>query len=75
MNSKKGEIDFVIESATGTISVLEIKSGKSYKTHRALDNLLGADDYQIDNAYVFCDSNVLRENRIIYLPNYMVFCV
>jgi predicted AAA+ superfamily ATPase len=74
-NSKKGEIDFVIESATGTVSLLEIKSGKSYKIHKALDNLLGADDYQIDNAYVFCDSNISRENRIIYLPNYMVFCV
>jgi predicted AAA+ superfamily ATPase len=74
-NNKRGEVDFVIESATGMISLLEIKSGNDYKTHKALDNLLDVDDYRIDNAYVFCDSNISRDGCVIYLPNYLVFCI
>jgi predicted AAA+ superfamily ATPase len=74
-NSKRGEVDFVVESATGMVSLLEIKSGNDYRTHKALDNLLDVDDYQIHNAYVFCNSNISKDDRIIYLPNYMVFCI
>ena len=32
-----GEMDFVIEMS-GKVVPIEVKSGKSYKTHKALDN-------------------------------------
>ncbi len=35
--SKMGEMDFVIEMS-GKVVPIEVKSGKSYKTHKALDN-------------------------------------
>jgi hypothetical protein len=37
--------------------------------------LLDVEGYKIANAYVFCDSNISKEDRITYLPNYLVFCI
>ena len=46
-NSKKqGELDFVIE-LDGEVTPLEIKSGKDYKRHAALNNVLGNEEYEI----------------------------
>ncbi len=43
---------FVIE-LNGKVTPLEIKSGKDYKRHSALNNVLEADDYGIQEAYIF----------------------
>lgn len=52
-NSKKqGELDFVIE-LNGKVVPLEIKSGKDYKRHSALCNVLADENYGIEYAYVF----------------------
>lgn len=57
-NSKKqGELDFVIE-LNGKVTPLQIKSGKDYKRHSALNNVLEADDYGIQEAYIFSEGNV-----------------
>ena len=48
-----------------------MKSGKSYKRHVALKNLLAADDYKFSNAYVLCNSNVEVTVDVVYLPIYM----
>ena len=71
-NSKKqGELDFVIE-LNGKITPLEIKSGKDYKRHSALNNVLSNDDYNIPEAYIFSEENVeINQNRI-YMPIYMI---
>lgn len=70
-NSKKqGEIDFLIEK-DGVVLPIEVKSGKDYERHRALRNVLSNQDYNIDNAIVFCNSNVSVETNICYLPMYM----
>lgn len=65
-----GEIDFLIEHDT-QILPLEIKSGKDFKTHKALDNLLDSKDYSINKGYVLSLSNVEADNKCIYLPIYM----
>jgi hypothetical protein len=51
---------------------LEIKSGKNYQRHAALDNVLGNKDYAIPKAFVFQSDNVSADGRIVYLPIYMI---
>lgn len=71
-NSKKqGELDFVIE-LDGKVVPLEIKSGKDYKRHSALNNVLETENYGIEEAYVFSDRNVEIEKKRIYVPIYMI---
>lgn len=51
-NSKKnGEVDFLI-TYKGNVLPIEIKSGKDYEKHSALNNLLN-DNYEIKEAFVF----------------------
>ena len=70
-SSKRGEVDFVIEDkATGRVSLVEVKSGKTYKRHVALSNLLSVGDYQIAEAIVLCNGNVERAGDRVYLPVY-----
>lgn len=72
-STKRGEVDFVIQNGvTGGVSLLEIKSGKDYKRHVALSNLLDCDEYTFDNALVFCNGNVERRGKVAYLPIYQV---
>lgn len=71
-NSKKqGELDFVIEYK-GNVLPLEIKSGKAYTRHNALDNVLKDERYAISQALVFCNENISTVDKIVYLPIYMI---
>ena len=71
-NSKKqGELDFVIERG-GDVLPIEIKSGKDYQRHAALDNVMSNPDYAIPTAYVFQNDNVKAEGKIVCLPIYML---
>lgn len=67
--SKIGEIDFVLQRGHDVIA-LEAKSGKDFRTHKALDNLLAVDEWEINRAIVLCNSNVAVEDGIRYLPWY-----
>ena len=74
-NSKKqGELDFIIERG-GEVIPLEIKSGKDYTKHMALNNVLQNEDYGISKAYVFHNGNINCEGKIIYAPIYMIMFV
>lgn len=71
-NSKKqGELDFVIEYQ-GNVLPLEIKSGKAYTRHNALDNVLKDERYAIPQAFVFCNENISTQEKVTYLPIYMI---
>ncbi len=71
-NSKKqGELDFIVEKG-GDVLPIEIKSGKDYARHAALDNVMNNPDYAIPMAYVFQNDNVKADGKIIYLPVYML---
>ena len=74
-NSRKGEVDFLIETKKGTVLPVEVKSGKDYKLHTALNNLLGTPEYGIDEAIVLSEANVSQGRRegkpVHYLPLYM----
>ena len=70
-NSKKqGELDFVIEYE-GNVLPVEVKSGKSYTRHNALDNVLKTPRYNIEQAIVFCNENIHKKDKIVYMPIYM----
>lgn len=71
-NSKKlGEVDFLIEWQ-GRVLPIEVKSGKDYKRHVALENLFSVENYSIEGAYVLSGGNVETVGKRIYLPVYMV---
>ena len=70
-NKKRGELDFVVEDAQGRVMPIEVKSGKDYKRHNALSNLLNVADYGLEEGFVLCDGNVGRHGRVTYLPIYM----
>ena len=65
-----GEIDFLIEY-DNQIMPLEIKSGKSFRAHKALNNLLESSEYSIKKGYVLSPSNVERNGNVTYMPIYM----
>lgn len=52
---------------------IEAKSGKAYKTHKALDNFMENPDYHIEKAYVLSAANVEQEGTVGYLPIYMCY--
>ena len=71
-NSKKyGELDFVIER-NGYVLPVEIKSGKDYYRHNAMDNVLSQSDFGIKEGYVFCGGNIEQAGKITYFPIYML---
>ena len=67
-----GEIDFLIEMS-GKVVPIEVKSGKDYKSHKALRNYMEVPDYHLTRAYVFSVFNVEKDREIIYLPIYMIY--
>lgn len=70
-NTRRGEVDFVVEDRrTGGVSLVEVKSGKNYKRHVALDNLMAVEDYDFAEAIVLCNANVERVGNRTYLPIY-----
>lgn len=73
-NKKNGEVDFLIDSVD-LLSVLpiEVKSGKDYYIHTALNNLLKVDEYKISNGIVFSnEEKVYNNGNVIYMPIYYV---
>ena len=67
-----GELDILIEMG-GKVVPIEVKSGKSYKVHKALDNFMKVSDYHIEKAYVFSTGNVEKEGVVTYFPIYMCY--
>lgn len=71
-NSKKmGELDFILEY-DGIVFPVEVKSGKDYSRHRALNNILTCLEYDIPQAVVLCNNNFEVKDDVIYVPIYMM---
>lgn len=70
-NKKLGELDFVIELNEKVIPI-EVKSGKDYKKHNALNNILEKSESDIQRAYILSNSNIETDGKKVYLPIYMV---
>lgn len=70
-SNRLGELDFVIEY-NGKILPIEVKSGKDYTIHSALNNCINNAEYGIEEAFVFANCNISKNGKITYLPIYMV---
>ena len=54
-----------------TVLPLEIKSGKDYTVHSALDKFLATPEYHIHEAVVLSnEQRVYQQNGIFYMPIY-----
>ena len=73
-NKQKGEVDFLVDdSSTTSVLPVEVKSGKDYMVHSALNNLMAVPDYHIASSIVFSnDREVRTKGNILYLPIYYV---
>ena len=73
-NKKNGEVDFLIDDADNLSNIpLEVRSGKDYTVHSALDKFLSNADYNVKRAYVLSnEQKVYVKNGITYIPIYYV---
>ena len=71
-NKKHGEIDFVTTLGDKIIPI-EVKSGKDYKNHFALNYFLSEKSF--DKAFVLNTSNISVVENIYYYPIYMVMFI
>ncbi len=65
-----GEIDFLIEMDNNIVPI-EVKSGKDFKTHKALSSLLSIPEYRFKDAFVLSPNNIEKVDKVTYLPIYM----
>ena len=73
-NKAKGEVDYIVDDYE-SLSVLpiEVKSGKNYQIHHALNAFAANEDYKIKRGIVFSNEREVRSKGIItYLPIYYV---
>lgn len=70
-SKRQGELDFIIEHR-GKALPIEVKSGKDYKKHSALQNVLQNEQFHIEQSIVFSHGNVEETEKITYLPIYMI---
>ena len=70
VSKKFGELDFVLEH-DGHVLPIEVKSGKDYTRHSALDNVLNVEEYGISEALVFSSANISVDGKVVYYPVYM----
>ena len=75
-NRSRGEVDFLIDDYDSLSAVpLEIKSGKDYTVHSALNTFVCNEDYNIKKAYVLSNERkVITKGKITYIPIYYVMC-
>ena len=64
------EIDFLIEK-DGRVLPIEVKSGRDYKMHKSLDNLLEKEQQKISEAVVLSTNNLEVRGSVLYCPIYM----
>lgn len=73
-NRNKGEVDFLIDDYESLSAVpIEVKSGKDYTVHSALNTFVQNEDYHIKKAFVLSNTREITKNgKITYLPIYFV---
>lgn len=71
-NRNNGEVDFLIDDYDSLSTLpLEIKSGKDYTVHSALNRFLSNPDYHVKKGYVLSNERqVYEENDVVYMPIY-----
>lgn len=73
-NKKNGEVDYLIDDPDNLSNIpIEVKSGKDYSVHSALDKFLLNETYNINKAIVLSNERqVYTDKGITYMPIYYV---
>ena len=73
-NRNKGEVDYLIDDYDSLSALpIEVKSGKDYTVHSALNNFVQNEDYHIKKAFVVSNERtVSQKGKITYIPIYYV---
>jgi Predicted ATPase (AAA+ superfamily) len=73
-NRSKGEVDYLIDDYDSLSTVpIEVKSGKDYTVHSALNTFVTNEDYHIKKAFVLSNERtVTQKGKITYLPIYYI---
>lgn len=73
-NRSKGEVDYLIDDYNSLSAVpIEVKSGKDYTVHSALNTFVNNEDYHIKKAFVVSNErNVMQKGKITYIPIYYI---
>ena len=70
-------MDFLVNNVAGmTVLPIEVKSGKDFTSHKALDRFLADKEYNIPSGIVF-DNNreVFTNGNVTYMPIYYIMCI
>ena len=69
-----GEADFIIDDYSSLSAVpIEVKSGKDYTVHSALNTFVQNEDYHIKKAFVLSNERTVKhKGKITYLPIYYI---
>lgn len=73
-NRSKGEVDYLIDDYDSLSAVpIEVKSGKDYTVHSALNTFVQNEDYHIKKAFVLSNTREITTNgKITYIPIYYI---
>lgn len=73
-NKAKGEVDYIIDDYDNLcVLPIEVKSGKDYYVHTALNHFVSNKEYKINKAiFLSNEREVVVKDKIIYLPIYYV---
>jgi predicted AAA+ superfamily ATPase len=76
-NRHKGEVDFLIDDFKNqSILPIEVKSGRDYTIHSALNNFLQTPDYNVSTANVLSNEREVRTIKgVVYMPIYYVMFI
>lgn len=71
-NRTKGEVDYLIDDYESLSAVpIEVKPGKDYTVHSALNTFVQNEDYHIKKAFVVSNERkVTTQGKVTYLPIY-----
>ena len=73
-NRSKGEVDYLIDDYASLSTVpIEVKSGKDYTVHSALNTFTQNEDYHIQKAFVVSNERqITTKGKITYIPIYYI---
>ena len=73
-NRSTGAVDFIIDDYSSLSAVpIEVKSGKDYTVHSALNAFVQNEDYHIKKAFVLSNERTVKhKGKITYLPIYYI---
>lgn len=76
-NKAHGEVEFILDDYENAASMpIEVKSGKDYAIHRALNTFMSNPDYRVKRAFVLSNAKEIRQDGYLtYLPIYFTMFI